>query len=88
MAGFALADRSAGFVWGLQTSEGSATYLRPYDDDRIFVQYVGVELDTAPAEVLRQRHAWFEKFSGVYTASWWIPNGRLPSVVQESAPSR
>jgi hypothetical protein len=43
MAGFvarleeinALADRSAGFVWRLQTSEGNATYLRPYDDDRI-----------------------------------------------------
>ncbi len=43
MAGFvarleeinALADRSPGFVWRLQTSEGNATYLRPYDDDRI-----------------------------------------------------
>lgn len=43
MAGFvarldeinALADRSPGFVWRLQTGEGNATYLRPYDDDRI-----------------------------------------------------
>jgi hypothetical protein len=43
MAGFvarleeinALADRSPGFVWRLQTPEGDATYLRPYDDDRI-----------------------------------------------------
>jgi hypothetical protein len=42
MAGFvarldeinALADRSPGFVWRLQTGEGNATYLRPYDDDR------------------------------------------------------
>jgi|GEM_PF-1266039 len=40
MAGFvarldeinALADRSPGFVWRLQTPEGNATYLRPYDD--------------------------------------------------------
>jgi Domain of unknown function (DUF3291) len=31
----ALADRSPGFVWRLQTSDGNATYLRPYDDDRI-----------------------------------------------------
>jgi len=38
MAGFvarlddlnALADRSPGFVWRLQTSEGNATYLRPF----------------------------------------------------------
>ena len=43
MAGFvarldeinALADRSPGFVWRLQTGERNATYLRPYDDDRI-----------------------------------------------------
>jgi hypothetical protein len=45
MAGFvarldeinALADNSPGFVWRLQTSAGNATYLRPYDDDRILV---------------------------------------------------
>ena len=46
MAGFmnrldelnALADRSPGFVWRLQTSEGNATYFRPYhDDDRILM---------------------------------------------------
>jgi hypothetical protein len=45
MAGFvarldeinALADKSPGFVWRLQTSEGNATYFRPYDDDRILL---------------------------------------------------
>jgi len=45
MAGFvarldeinALADRSPGFVWRLQTTEGNATALRPYDDDRILL---------------------------------------------------
>jgi hypothetical protein len=26
---------SPGFIWRLQTSEANATYLRPYDDDRI-----------------------------------------------------
>ena len=31
----ALADGSPGFVWRLQSPEGNATYLRPYDDDRI-----------------------------------------------------
>src|SRR5262247_303603 len=43
MAGFvarldeinALADRSPGFVWRLQTGEGNATYLRPSDEDRV-----------------------------------------------------
>lgn len=97
MAGFvarldeinALADRSPGFVWRLQASEGNATYLRPYDDDRILFnmsvwdsieQLKRYVYSTAHAEVLRQRHAWFERFSGVYTALWWIPNGHLPSV--------
>jgi len=31
----AIADGSPGFVWRLQSAQGSATYLRPYDDDRI-----------------------------------------------------
>ena len=33
----ALADRSPGFVWRLQTAEGNSTYLRPHDDDRILI---------------------------------------------------
>ena len=97
MAGFvarlddinALADRSPGFVWRLQTTEGNATYLRPYDDDRILVnmsvwetiehlqQYV---YHTAHAELLRQRHTWFEKFSGAYVALWWVPAGHRPGM--------
>jgi hypothetical protein len=97
MAGFvgrleeinALADTSPGFVWRLQTDEGNATYLRPYDDDQILLnmsvwesvealkQYV---YKTAHAELLRQRHAWFEKFSGVYAALWWVPAGHIPGM--------
>ena len=45
MAGFvtrlneinSLADSSPGFVWRLQTSEGNATYLRPFSDDRLLM---------------------------------------------------
>ena len=97
MAGFvarleeinALADRRPGFVWRLQTSEGDATYLRPYDDDRILFnlsvwksieqlkQYVYY---SAHVEVLRQRQAWFNKFSGMYLALWWVPVGHIPGV--------
>ena len=87
MAGFvarldeinALADRCPGFFWRLQTSEGNATYLRPYDDDRIlFNMSVWETLDalreyvyrTAHAELLRQRHNWFDKFAGANVALW------------------
>lgn len=85
----ALADRSPGFVWRLQTSGGNATYLRPYDDDRIlFNMSVWESIEhlkryvyyTAHVELVRQRHAWFEKFSGAYTALWWIPKGHVPGI--------
>src|SRR6059058_5838471 len=76
MAGFvarlaeinALADRSPGFVWRLQTEEGDATYLRPYDDDRILFNlsvWENVEAlkayvyRTAHAELIKGRRSWF-----------------------------
>jgi hypothetical protein len=97
MAGFAarldeinaLADSSPGFVWRLQTPNGNATYLRPYDDDRIlFNMSVWSTSDalrhyvyrTAHAEMVRQRNEWFDKISAVYVALWWVPAGHIPGV--------
>lgn len=98
MAGFvarldeinALAERSPGFVWRLQTSEGNATYFRPYPhDDRILINmsvWQSVEAlrhyvyKTAHAELLRQRENWFEKFAGMYMALWWVPEGHRPGM--------
>jgi hypothetical protein len=98
MAGFvdrldetnALADRSPGFVWRLQTSAGNATYFRPYaDDDRLLLNMSVWETiealrhyiyGTAHVELLRQRHAWFEKFTGAYAALWWVPAGHTPGI--------
>ena len=85
----ALADRSPGFVWRLQAPEGNATYLRPYDDDRILVNMsVWETIDalkhyvyrTAHAELIRHRRDWFEHFAGAYLALWWVPVGHLPSI--------
>jgi len=96
MAGFvarlseinALADHSPGFVWRLQTPEGGdATYLRPYDDDRILVNMsVWETIDalrqfvykTAHVELIRQRQDWFDKLVGAYVALWWVPVGHTP----------
>lgn len=85
-----LAELSPGFVWRLQTSEGNATYFRPYpEDDRILINMsVWESLETlrqyvyksAHAELLRQRENWFEKFSGIYVALWWVPAGHRPGV--------
>src|SRR6185295_17551986 len=64
----ALADRSPGFVWRLQTDAGNATYLRPYDDDRILFNlsvWQSVEAlrdyvyKSAHIEVIRAKHDWF-----------------------------
>jgi hypothetical protein len=86
----ALADRSPGFVWRLQTEEGNATYLRPYEhDDRLLLNMSVWETieslkdyvyRTAHAELLRQRQEWFEKLAGVYTALWWVPAGHIPGI--------
>ncbi len=85
----ALADGSPGFVWRLQERDGNATYLRPYDDERTLMNmsvWESIEtlhhyvFKTAHVELLRQRHAWFERFVGSYTALWWVPVGRLPGV--------
>jgi Domain of unknown function (DUF3291) len=85
----AVADGSAGFVWRLQGGEGNATYLRPYDDDRILFNmslWESVEALKAYVygsrhrELLRQRGEWFSKFEGIYAALWWVRQGHRPSV--------
>ena len=90
----ALADRTPGFVWRLQTEEGNATSLRPFDDDRIALNMSVWEslealrayvYSSAHAEVMRQRRDWFEKFESVYLALWWIPAGHIPSIDEAKA---
>jgi Domain of unknown function (DUF3291) len=97
MAGFvarldeinALADKSPGFVWRLQTSEGNATCLRPYEDDRILfnmsvwetVEALGhFVYQTAHVELLLQRRNWFDKIAAVYVALWWVPANHIPGI--------
>ena len=97
MAGFvarldeinALADRSPGFVWRLQTPEGNATYLRPFDDELLIINLsVWETIETLKAyvyrsphqELLRGRDEWFERFQGVQLAMWWVPAGHRPGV--------
>ncbi len=97
MAGFvarlseinALADHSPGFVWRLQTEEGDATYLRPYDDDRILFNlsvWKTVEAlrhyvyKSAHSELIRGRRQWFELFESAQLALWWVPAGHIPGI--------
>lgn len=85
----ALADRSEGFVWRLQTEDGDATAFRPFHDDRILINmsvwesfealrsfvYLSRHLD-----VMRRRREWFARMDEAYVALWWIPAGQLPTI--------
>jgi hypothetical protein len=84
----ALAERSPGFVWRLQSEGGDATSIKVYDDDMIIVNLTVWETPdvlrafaykTDHSGFLRDRKRWFEKFDGPYMAMWWIPAGHIPT---------
>jgi Domain of unknown function (DUF3291) len=85
----ALADRSPGFVWRLQTEDGNATSIRPFEDERMAINMsVWESLDalqqfvyrSAHVGPLRDRKQWFEPLDGPILALWWIPIGHIPTV--------
>jgi hypothetical protein len=87
----ALADRSPGFVWRLQTEDGDATAIRPYEDDRVMVNLsVWASFEalrsfvyaTRHLEVMRHRRQWFSRMADPYLALWWLPAGTIPTVAE------
>jgi hypothetical protein len=87
----ALADRSPGFVWRLQTEDGDATAIRAFDDQRVIVNLsVWASLATLRdfvyasrhLEVMRHRRAWFHRMADAYMALWWVPAGTIPTVAE------
>lgn len=85
-----IADRSAGFVWRLQSEAGDATAIRAFDDPLLLVNMsVWGSLEALHAYVyksahlalLRGRREWFEPLVGrAGLALWWIPAGREPTL--------
>jgi hypothetical protein len=90
----ALADRSPGFVWRLQTEAGDATAIRPFDDDNLLVnmsvwrdveslnQYV---YGSAHVDLMRRRREWFERMPKAFLVLWWVPKGHRPSIAEAIA---
>ena len=85
----ALADRSHGFVWRLQTDAGNATDIKVSDDPRLIVNMsVWESLDALTAcvyksghlRVLSRRKEWFERLDTPSIALWWIPAGAPPTL--------
>ena len=90
----ALAESLPGFVWRLQTEEGDATAIRPFEDENMLVnmsawrdveslnQYV---YHSAHVELMRRRREWFERMDAAFLVLWWVPAGHVPSVEEALA---
>jgi hypothetical protein len=90
----ALADHAPGFVWRLQTVEGDATSIRPFEDENTLVNmsvWRDVEsLNTYVyrsdhAGIMRRRREWFERMPEAFLVLWWVPKGHRPSVAEAIA---
>ena len=89
----ALAERSPGFIWRLQTEEGDATALRPMGENVLVNMSVWRDVEalndyvygSAHVEIMRRRKEWFERMREVYVVLWWVRQGHRPTVPEASA---
>jgi hypothetical protein len=90
----ALAERTPGFVWRLQTEEGDATAIRPFENPNMLVNmsvWRDVEslnkyvYSSAHVEIMRRRREWFERMQEAFLVLWWVPKGHRPSVAEAIA---
>ena len=90
----ALAGRSPGFIWRLQTEEGNATAIRLFADENLLMNMsVWRDLQSlseyvyrsAHAEIMRRRREWFERMSEAYLVLWWVPAGHRPGIEEATA---
>ena len=87
----ALADAAPGFVWRLQTEDGDATSIRPFDDDRLLVNMsVWTSVETLAAfvysgphrTIMARRREWFVPMREAFQVLWWVPEGSVPTVAE------
>jgi hypothetical protein len=85
----ALAESAPGFVWRLQTDDGDATAIRPFEDGNMLVNMsVWRDIESLSAyvyksghvEIMRRRREWFERMEQAFLVLWWVPKGHRPSV--------
>ena len=84
----ALAEEAPGFVWRLQTEDGDATSLRPFDEMTIVNMSVWESAEalydyvynSAHVEIMKQRKKWFHFMKEAYVVLWWVPAGHEPSM--------
>ena len=85
----ALAERTPGFVWRLQSDSGNATDITVDGDPRVIVNLTVWESAEAlfdyvyksgHAKIMARRREWFERWDGPHMVLWWVPAGHRPSV--------
>jgi hypothetical protein len=90
----ALADRSPGFVWRLQTEEGDATGIRPFEQENMLLNmsvWRDIEslsayvYNSAHVEVMRRRREWFERMPEAFLVLWWVAKGHRPGIEEAIA---
>jgi hypothetical protein len=88
----ALADAAPGFVWRLQTEDGDATAIRPYDDDRLLVNmsaWTSVEALAAfvysgpHRAIMVRRREFFVPMREAFQVLWWTAD--VPTVEEAIA---
>ncbi len=85
----ALADRSPGFIWRLQSENGNATDIQATFDSLFLVNmslWSNAEAlfdfvyQSAHTLEMARRREYFERFEGAYQALWWVAAGHVPNV--------
>jgi hypothetical protein len=85
----ALADAAPGFVWRLQTEDGDATAIRPFEDDQLLVNMSVWRSVQALADfvysgahraIMVRRREWLLPMREAFQVLWWVPEDALPSV--------
>jgi hypothetical protein len=85
----ALAERTPGFVWRLQSESGNATDIEVNDDPLVIVNLTVWETPDALFEftyrtmhkaVFARRFDWFERWEGPSLVMWWQPAGTIPDI--------
>ena len=84
----ALAEKSPGFIWRLQTEEGDATNIDFFGPDILVNMSVWQDSEslhdyvyrTSHAQIMSRRIEWFERFEDSYTVLWWISAGDIPAL--------
>ncbi len=87
----AVAEDSPGFVWRLQTDDGDATSIRPFEDENMLVNmsvWKDVEslnkyvYSSAHVELMRRRREWFERMPEAFLVLWWVKKDHRPTVAE------